>query len=136
MTLNSKDLETAMKAAETAAIAKNWYGQWFNSVDEYEEWAGDVFQFLFEKACEAVGIFFEEEETYVPDDVIYNDYDNTVTFADSEEFGIPSTCDGDCMECHEPCQMNQDIPDDVDETNYDPYCGCDMYEICGSIDEE
>jgi hypothetical protein len=21
-----------------------------------------------------------------------------------------------------------DIPDDVDETNYDPYCGCDMYE--------
>ena len=28
------------------------------------------------------------------------------------------------------------IPDDVDETNYDPYCGCDMFEICGSIDEE
>ena len=22
-----------------------------------------------------------------------------------------------------------DIPDDVDETNYDPYCGCDMYEV-------
>ena len=22
-----------------------------------------------------------------------------------------------------------DIPDDVDETNYDPYCGCDMFEI-------
>ena len=31
---------------------------------------------------------------------------------------------------------NFDIPDDVDETNYDPYCGCDMFEICGSIDEE
>lgn len=30
----------------------------------------------------------------------------------------------------------EDIPDDVDETNYDPYCGCDMFEICGSIDEE
>ena len=29
-----------------------------------------------------------------------------------------------------------DIPDDVDESNYDPYCGCDMFEICGSIDEE
>ena len=28
------------------------------------------------------------------------------------------------------------IPDNVDETNYDPYCGCDMFEICGSIDEE
>ena len=22
-----------------------------------------------------------------------------------------------------------DIPDDVDESNYDPYCGCDMFEI-------
>lgn len=85
MTLNLKDLETAMKAAETAATTKDWYGQWFDSVDEYEEWAGDVFQFLFEKACEAIGISFEEEET--------------------------------------------DIPDDVDETNYDPYCGCDMYEV-------
>ena len=21
------------------------------------------------------------------------------------------------------------IPDDIDETNYDPYCGCDMYEV-------
>ena len=21
------------------------------------------------------------------------------------------------------------IPDDVDESNYDPYCGCDMFEI-------
>lgn len=29
-----------------------------------------------------------------------------------------------------------DIPDDVDESNYDPYCGCDMFEICGLIDEE
>lgn len=35
--------------------------------------------------------------------------------------------------CNEECP---DIPDDVDETNYDPYCGCDMFEICGSIDEE
>ena len=73
---------------------------------------------------------------FIADEVIYDDYDNTVSFAGSEEFGIPSTCDGDCMECHEPCQMNQDIPDDVDESNYDPYCGCDMFEICGSIDEE
>ena len=31
---------------------------------------------------------------------------------------------------------NYDVSDDVDETNYDPYCGCDMFEICGSIDEE
>ena len=33
-------------------------------------------------------------------------------------------------------KADYDIPDDVDETNYDPYCGCDMFEICGSIDEE
>ena len=24
---------------------------------------------------------------------------------------------------------NYEIPDDVDESNYDPYCGCDMYEV-------
>ena len=28
--------------------------------------------------------------------------------------------------CDEECP---DIPDDVDETNYDPYAGCDMYEV-------
>lgn len=85
MTLSMKDLETAMNAAANAAVAKDWYGQWFSSLEEYEEWAGDIFQFLFEEACESIGINFEEEETY--------------------------------------------IPDDVDETNYDPYCGCDMFEI-------
>ena len=55
-------------------------------------------------------------DRFVADEVIYDDYDNTVTFAGTDEF--------------------EDIPDDVDETNYDPYCGCDMFEICGSIDEE
>ena len=55
-------------------------------------------------------------DRFVADEVIYDDYDNTVTFAGTDEFG--------------------DIPDDVDETNYDPYCGCDVFEICGSIDEE
>ena len=57
-------------------------------------------------------------DRFVADEVIYDDYDNTVTFAGTDEFGV------------------DDIPDDVDETNYDPYCGCDMFEICGSIDEE
>lgn len=46
---------------------------------------------------------------FIAHKVIYDEYDNTVTFAGADEFG--------------------DIPDDVDETNYDPYCGCDMYEI-------
>lgn len=90
MTLNMKDLETAMNAAANAAITKDWYGQWFDSLEEYDEWADDVFQFLFEKACESIGIDFEEEETY--------------------------------------------IPDDIDESNYDPYMGCDFFESC-DIDE-
>lgn len=99
MTLNMQDLETAMNAAANAAITKDWYGQCFDSLKEYEEWAGDVFQFLFEKACEAIGIEFDEVE-------------------------------------EEPDYTWKYIHDDVDETNYDPYCGCDMFEICGSIDEE
>lgn len=91
MTLNMKDLETAMKAAETAAVTNDGHGQWFDSGEEYEEWAGDVFQCLFEQACKAIGISFEEEETY--------------------------------------------IPDDVDESNYNPYTGCDEYEV-EPFDEE
>lgn len=41
----------------------------------------------------------------------------------------------DMMHFDDCCEDNY-IPDDVDESNYDPYCGCDMFEICGSIDEE
>jgi hypothetical protein len=51
---------------------------------------------------------------FVADAVIYDDYDNTVTFAGTDEFG--------------------DIPDDVDETNYDPYAGCEVYETDNSMD--
>ena len=54
----------------------------------------------------------------VIDTVEYNDATNTISFYGEDTFEEP------------------DIPDDVDETNYDPYCGCDMFEICGSIDEE
>jgi len=52
------------------------------------------------------------------DTVEYDDATNTITFYGDDIF------------------EESDIPDDVDETNYDPYCGCDMFEICGSIDEE
>ena len=38
-----------------------------------------------------------------------------------EDKGIESVDDG--TDDEEP-----DIPDDVDETNYDPYSGCDVYE--------
>ena len=53
-------------------------------------------------------------DRFVADEVVYDEYDNTVTFAGTDEFN--------------------DIPDDVDESNYDPYMGCDYYE-CDSIDE-
>lgn len=52
---------------------------------------------------------------FVADDVIYDDYDNTVTFAGLEEYD------------NEP-EYDDDIPDDVDESNYDPYMGCDFFE--------
>lgn len=26
-----------------------------------------------------------------------------------------------------------DIPDEVDESNYDPYCGCDMFDIIDEV---
>jgi len=52
------------------------------------------------------------------DTVEYDDATNTISFYGEDIFEGP------------------DIPDDVDETSYDPYCGCDMFEICGSIDEE
>ena len=45
---------------------------------------------------------------FVVEEVIYDDYDNTVSFAGTDEFG--------------------DIPDDVDESFYNPYLGCDEYE--------
>ena len=46
-----------------------------------------------------------------------------------------SECFIDNMKYYDDNGENYDIPDDVDETNYDPYCGCDMFEIYNSIDE-
>ena len=31
-------------------------------------------------------------------------------------------------------EENYDIPDDVDESNYDPYAGCEVYETNNSMD--
>ena len=53
-------------------------------------------------------------DRFIADEIIYDDYDNTVTFAGTDEFG--------------------DIPGDVDETNYDPYAGCEVYETDNSMD--
>lgn len=62
------------------------------------------------------------DKPYIVDGVNYNDATNIISFYGRDIFEFQD---------EEP-----DIPDDVDETNYDPYCGCDMFEICGSIDEE
>ena len=56
-------------------------------------------------------------DRFVADEVIYDDYDNTVTFAGVREFGVEYEDD------------LVDVPDDVDESNYDPYAGCDMFEV-------
>lgn len=50
----------------------------------------------------------------------YNDPQNVIYFC--------------CDEIYDPEDYEDNIPDDVDETNYDPYCGCDMFES-NSIDE-
>ena len=65
-------------------------------------------------------------DRFVADEVIYDDYDNTVTFAGTTEFDDDSNpCDG----CEAGiCHHCYDIPDDVDESFYNPYLGCDEYE--------
>ena len=61
-------------------------------------------------------------DRFIVDEVIYDDYDDTVTFAGSREFGV---------EYEEDLEY---VPDDVDETNYNPYLGNDEYE-CTPFDE-
>ena len=53
------------------------------------------------------------------DNIEYDKETNTVSFygEDIFEFEESNPCNGDCMECHESCQMNQDIPDDADGFN-------------------
>lgn len=58
-------------------------------------------------------------DRFIADEVIYDDYDNTVTFGGLDEF-----------DSHTPDYF----PDDVDESNYNPYMGCDDYE-CTPFDE-
>lgn len=50
------------------------------------------------------------------DTVEYDDTTNTISFYGEDFFEEP------------------DIPDEVDETNYDPYAGCEVYETDNSID--
>lgn len=54
---------------------------------------------------------------FIVDDVDYDRYDNTIVFIGDREFGVEYEDD------------LVDVNDDVDETNYDPFCGCDIYEV-------
>ncbi len=55
------------------------------------------------------------------DTVEYDDATNTVSFYGDREFGVEYEDD------------LVDVDDDVDETNYDPYCGCDMFDIIDEV---
>ena len=70
---------------------------------------------------DAIVTYYPEtaDKPYIVDGVNYNDATNTIVFYGGDIFGFEesNSCNGDCMKCHEPCQMNQDIPD---ESNYNP----------------
>lgn len=44
---------------------------------------------------------------------------------------FPAPCE---EEYDEPEPDDYDYCDDVDESNYDPYLGCDVYEFCDAAD--
>ena len=56
----------------------------------------------------------------VVEGIEYNDPKNVVYFWGNE--------------IYDPESYEENIPDDVDETNYDPYAGCDIYETDNSTD--
>jgi len=58
---------------------------------------------------------------FIVDGIDYDNYDNTITFIGDREFGVEYEDD------------LVDVDDDVDETNYDPYCGCDMFDIIDEV---
>ena len=58
------------------------------------------------------------DKPYIIDDVNYNDATNTISFYGRDIFEEPK------------------IPDDVDETNYDPFCGCDVFDYYSVIDKD
>ena len=56
----------------------------------------------------------------VVEGIEYNDPQNVIYFWGNE--------------IYDPKDYEEDIPDDVDETNYDPYAGCEVYETDNSMD--
>ena len=60
-------------------------------------------------------------DRFIVDEVIYDDYDNSILFAGTTSF-------------IEDENENYDFDDSVDESNYDPYAGCDVYD-CEPIDD-
>lgn len=58
----------------------------------------------------------------VVEGIEYNDPQNVIYFWGNE--------------IYDPEDYKEDIPDDVDETNYDPYCGCDVFDYYSAIDKD
>lgn len=71
-----------------------------DNVDDFAAYLEELTRGYFIEFCDAQGIDDIEETAEIPLDM----------FEDEEE--------------------DYDFPDDVDETNYDPYMGCDFYETC------
>ena len=59
------------------------------------------------------------DKPYMVNGVDYNDATNIISFYGGDIFEFQD---------EEP-----NIPDDIDETNYDPYCGCDMFDIIDEV---
>lgn len=55
----------------------------------------------------------------IVDGVDYNDRTNTISFYGGDIF-----------------EFEDEEPDDVNETNYDPYCGCNVFDYYSAIDKD
>lgn len=78
------------------------------------------------KRNEAVSIAVQDYIASLDNEIIYTVTEKVIQ---TIEFEVVRYLTEEEDEEEEP-----DIPDDVDETNYDPYMGCDSYDDCG-IDE-
>ena len=102
MTITDKTANLCMDAMAFAS-AKIFIslGMAPDNVDDFAAYLEELTRGYFVEFCENLNITDVEETAEIPLDM----------FEDVQD--------------EEP-----DIPDDVDETNYDPYMGCDFYETC------
>lgn len=83
------------------------------------------------KECDDFAIFWEEGEDYIIDLDKIKRCENCEYLVEEADTGIrfcEKNDNGDIAYDIECPLENDDFPDDVDETFYDPYMGCDFYE--------